>query len=1104
MASSKLCLVFLLAALLVADHADAQFNPERQLLEQNDTTNDTSTTSSLPLAENGTTSTTSTPAGAAAKESAGNGDTAVIILSVIGGLVGIILIVLGIFAYTQARAAGLYTHRQDIRKLDAGVAAFEEHLQATEKQVDNFNHHADEDKAQAGLHSELRAAFQKRFDTFKKVNSDFLQRKYEPEFKKRKDAKAAKEHERKCRRAAEQKREKAKEKKSRAAHRKKLEARQKALKKEIAKQQQQQQKPNHQMKDELLAVENQLRELTEIDEEADMGAPLVHNMTYSERIDEDDDADGCCGGARPKTPHREIKHQLEELKKLRANLDVIHADFKSMRDKVFPDGLPGAEELHLVMPGFVHEGSPGRGRGQGKFGGYVDDQVKLLQAFHHPLLEGVQVKPYGVLGSRDREKDPEPLTPIDAVVVDPAGWNFIGRSNSIRGAGGASKSIYHWLNLARGPLMGRFPQEVSRHFSTSLEKEAETRAKLFCYGQGQVVIHTIGPKLRDVQPGVQSLALTYLNVFSEFCQGLNSSSPSSPQATGKTGSNPDQPANAKSAGIPSTLRLCPISSGIFCEDRRLQPHMAEITFAAISLAMAMMPKNLQAVLREATIEVCVFQASELPAFEQALKQRKTQVQAPMKLGQDMGGVAGRESGWDGPSFDWVRKQNGPEDRLQRLNAFLLTAQAMATGGYQLPDGRLAKLDLGELLRGTRVLRSEASPAGVAEPLANVAEANGSRSESPAGQLPQVVVDKDGLTVLEVAAKIQRTGRSAAGVNAASAYSVGGGVLSGGRHALEESCCITSTLLPSLQQVHWDELQAMQKARSSKAPGSRWHAPPVEETPHMHVPVDGCIVSPAVEVFREASTKGYKFLEAPVRLAGVCSVAMFNMNPRVSDSPCDAPRDFQTYCDQVKQKFRAVVAGAVQLNAEVLVCPDVGCGVFANDPKVLGMLFGEVLREPVASKLKEVVLTGQVAFSEAVKRACAGEKVDVPTPAYFASVIGHSGASWYSGGGRGHGGGGGVGGGGGGGWNAGPRGGAGKGQGRGQQQPQSQQPTVVVASTALAADPTEVVPGSADEQHQPLTMARDYSPIPTHVQTAEATPAAAPATANPATASATVM
>ncbi|CAE7497531.1 unnamed protein product, partial [Symbiodinium pilosum] len=159
-------------------------------------------------------------------------------------------------------------------------------------------------------------------------------------------------------------------------------------------------------------------------------------------------------------------------------------------------------------------------------------------------------------------------------------------------------------------------------------------------------------------------------------------------------------------------------------------------------------------------------------------------------------------------------------------------------------------------------------------------------------------------------------------------------------------------------------------------------------PHAHVPVDGCIVSPAVEVFREGSNSGYGFFEAPVRLQGFCSVAMFNMNPRVSDSPLDAPREFKAYCHQVKQKFRAVVFAAAQLRAEVLVCPDVGCGVFGNDPQVLGTLFGEVLREPLPEgTIKEVLLTGQVSFAEAVKKAAAGEKVELTPPSYFATAYG---------------------------------------------------------------------------------------------------------------------
>ena len=118
--------------------------------------------------------------------------------------------------------------------------------------------------------------------------------------------------------------------------------------------------------------------------------------------------------------------------------------------------------------------------------------------------------------------------------------------------------------------------------------------------------------------------------------------------------------------------------------------------------------------------------------------------------------------------------------------------------------------------------------------------------------------------------------------------------------------------------------------------------------------------------------------------------------------------------EVKLKFRAVVTAAVEMGAEaglsaarpreardpvrtgaqVLVCPDVGCGVFGNEPKagkrwtakhasgsseiarvlsnslsrtsrirqVLGTLLGEVLREPQAQNLNEA-LQGDLAPTE---------------------------------------------------------------------------------------------------------------------------------------------
>jgi len=208
------------------------------------------------------------------------------------------------------------------------------------------------------------------------------------------------------------------------------------------------------------------------------------------------------------------------------------------------------------------------------------------------------------------------------------------------------------------------------------------------------------------------------------------------------------------------------------------------------------------------------------------------------------------------------------------------------------------------------------------------------------------------------------------VNAASAYSVGGGVLTGGRHALEEAWCTMSTLLSSLQKVHWE-------ARKERDEGYEDNGGKPQ-----HIPIEGCVISPNVEIFRDTSDRGYAFQETATRVHAVCSVAMFNMNPRVNDTPQDAPRDFNDYCRAVKQKFRAVVLAAYEEGAEVLVCPDVGCAVFANDATTVGSLFGEVLREPAARSISEVIITGQERFFRAALQVAKGGKAELRPSDYF--------------------------------------------------------------------------------------------------------------------------
>ena len=367
--------------------------------------------------------------------------------------------------------------------------------------------------------------------------------------------------------------------------------------------------------------------------------------------------------------------------------------------------------------------------------------------------------------------------------------------------------------------------------------------------------------------------------------------------------------------------------------------MAEITWSAISLAFGMMPTAQQDVIRSSSIEVCIFKKSELKLYEESLARKVALVAGEkLKLTEAMSSVPQKFGG-----FDWIRNKNGPSDRLERLGCFINTAHALAGSGYSLPSGAAVPLDSRTSVQGTEVIDAGAFQA-------QTGGARGNKS-----------LRHDDLTVMEVALKIQASGKATVAVNAASAYQVGGGVMSGGRHALEETWCTMSTLLPSLQKIQWQE------RRSPDHSQHHGHF-------HPHIPVTSCILSPQVQVFRDTSARGYAFQERPTALTGVCSIAMFNMNFRVSDSPLDAPHDFAEYCRQVKAKFRATLACLQKLKASVLVCPDVGCGVFENDPEVVGCLLGEAILEYPGDL--EVVTTGKPAFFRAMK---ATVEADPPQP-----------------------------------------------------------------------------------------------------------------------------
>jgi hypothetical protein len=133
---------------------------------------------------------------------------------------------------------------------------------------------------------------------------------------------------------------------------------------------------------------------------------------------------------------------------------------------------------------------------------------------------------------------------------------------------------------------------------------------------------------------------------------------------------------------------------------------------------------------------------------------------------------------------------------------------------------------------------------------------------------------------------------------------------------------------------------------------------------MHVPVNGCVLSPSVEVFRGGSDDGYRFKSEKTLLQAVVSMAMPNKNWHVKDSPVDAPSDPREYEQLVRSKLEATIHAGAYAGADTFVIPDVGCGVFQNDPKTVGKLLGEVLVTK-GPYFEEIILTGKEEFMKHV-------------------------------------------------------------------------------------------------------------------------------------------
>eukprot|EP00392_Amoebophrya_sp_AT5.2_P017082 g17397.t1 len=189
---------------------------------------------------------------------------------------------------------------------------------------------------------------------------------------------------------------------------------------------------------------------------------------------------------------------------------------------------------------------------------------------------------------------------------------------------------------------------------------------------------------------------------------------------------------------------------------------------------------------------------------------------------------------------------------------------------------------------------------------------------------------------------EKSGATAGVVNPGNRFTPGGGFATGGRHALEEALCTQSTLYPALVHAH-------KQFRQNNRPFGHYEV----------------IVTPRVEFFRFGNE--YLF-SAHTRSVTVLTMPMYNKNHRVHGQPVDAPKGEKEYIGGVERKFRSLFHAAEEAGVGRLLLCDIGCGVYQNDPRVVGRCLGRVMAELPFGSVKEVVVSGDRRFFQAANSA----------------------------------------------------------------------------------------------------------------------------------------
>eukprot|EP00439_Symbiodinium_sp_Y106_P004792 s3896_g1.t1 len=305
-------------------------------------------------------------------------------------------------------------NRKLVKQIDSDAVGFEAHLNGVANNVQRFNHRLAQDLA-------LRQQFEKEVVALakewqKEDSREFLDKQYTPCLRERQELQQAKDMQR---RMAQQKRRQAAEQKAKAALDKQVRQKRKELD---------------------LEEKKRIKEgsAVQVDQgESGRAKSLMIGASSANLVPEEEV--GCCPGF-PVTSNRELRKQLKRLAELQNLHAVMISKLKQLRDQIWPAGGSGLEEsslradLDLPVPTEAPKPSGGwwgAGAGAGGKNQYLDVQVGVVKTFAHPLLTKIEVMQHS------DTKELAPMSPVQAVIVDPAGYNFIGYRNSCRGAGAA-------------------------------------------------------------------------------------------------------------------------------------------------------------------------------------------------------------------------------------------------------------------------------------------------------------------------------------------------------------------------------------------------------------------------------------------------------------------------------------------------------------------------------------------------------------------------------------------------------------------------------------------------------------------------------------------